>query len=205
MRPEGGGQRRTTPAGNESGFTLLEMILVLFLLAGVLVLVVPRIVVGEDVRATGRTFIGAIRSLQGLAATGQKPVKLYVDLDQGAYWAMTVDGREEKPPLDASWATHRTFPEGVRLTDVLVGQTKRVSGRIELVFYPNGHIDPAIFHFSDAANTVLAVAVESFTGAIRTSDGRIDPIRNQTLPDRVKALLQPAAQTGALSPSGAKS
>jgi hypothetical protein len=181
------------------------MILVLFLLAGVLALVVPRIVVGEDVRATGRTFIGAIRSLQGLAATGQKPVKLYVDLDQGTYWALMVEGREEKPPLDASWATPRTFPEGVRLTDVLVGQTKRVSGRIELVLYPNGHMDPAIFHFSDAANMVLAVAIESFTGAIRTSDERIEPTRNQTIPDRVKALLQPAPQAGPLAPSGVKS
>lgn len=203
MRPWGGG-RRTALAGNESGFTLLEMLLVLFLLAGVVVLVVPRIVVGEDLRAAGRTFIGAIRSLQGLAATGQKPVKLYVDLDQGTYWAMTMEGREEKPPLDASWATPRTLPETIRLTDVSVGQTKRVSGRIDLVFYPNGRMDPATFHFSDASNTVLAVSIESLTGAIRTSDERIEPARNQTLPDRVKSLLQPAAQTGALSPSGAK-
>lgn len=202
MRPGVSGERRKALARNESGFTLLEMILVLFLLAGVLVLVVPRIVVGEDLRATGRTFIGAIRSLQGLAATGQKPVKLYVDLDQGTYWAMTVEEREEKPPLDASWATPRTLPETIRLTDVSVGQTMRVSGRINLLFYPNGRMDPATFHFSDANNMVLAVAIESFTGAIRTSDERIEPVRNQTLPDRVKSLLQPAAQAGGISPSG---
>src|SRR5690349_1333508 len=72
------------------GFTFLEMLIVLFLLGGVLALVIPRIVVGEDLSSTGRKFIGTLRSLQSMAATIQKPVKLYLDLDRGTYWAMVV-------------------------------------------------------------------------------------------------------------------
>ncbi len=181
------------------GFTLLEMIIVLFLLGGILAIVIPRIVVGEDLGSTGRKFIGVLRELQGMATTGQKPVKLYVDLDQGTYWAMVRDDKEEKLPLNASWLLPRNLPEAIRFTDISVGQTKRVSGRIDLSFFPNGRIDPATFHFSDTSNNVLAIAVESLTGAIRTSDERIEPPRNQTIPDRIRPLLQGTTQVGMAS------
>jgi prepilin-type N-terminal cleavage/methylation domain-containing protein len=190
------------PAAN--GFTFLEMLIVLFLLAGVLTVVIPRIVIGENLGSTGRKFINTIRTLQGLAATGQKPVKLYVDLDQGTYWPMVVDGKEEKPPLDATWATPRALPESIRFTEVVVGQTKRVSGRVDFSCYPNGRIDPVTLYFADAGNNLLALAVDSLTGAIRTSDERIEPPRNQTIPDRVRTLLQATVQGGAASPLGAR-
>lgn len=184
------------------GFTILEMLIVLFLLAGVLVIVIPRIVIGEDLSSTGRKFIGALRTLQGLAATSQKPVKLYMDLDQGTYWAVVVEGKEEKRPLDASWAAPRLLPESIHFTEVSVGQNKRLSGRADFSLFPNGRIDPVTVHFTDGSNNLLALAVDSFTGAIRTSDERIEPPRNQAIPDRVKTLLQATVQGGAASPLG---
>lgn len=176
--------------GNSGGFTLLEMIMVMFLLGGVLVLVVPRITVGEDLASTGRKFIGALRTLQGIAVVNQKPVKLYFDLDRGSYWVMMVEGKEEKIPLDANWISPRTLPDTIKFTDISVGQTKRLSGRIDLSISANGRIDPLTIHFGDTSNNVLAIAVEPLTGAIRTSDERIEPPRNQPIPERIKTLLQ---------------
>jgi prepilin-type N-terminal cleavage/methylation domain-containing protein len=173
------------------GFTLIEMLIVLFLLAGVLAIVLPRVVIGEDMSSTGRKFIGTLRTLQGLAATGQKPVKLYLDLDRGTYWAMVVDGKEEKLPLDAAWTTPRSLPEAIRFMEVSVGQDKRTYGRADLSFFPNGRIDPVTVLFSDRNNNILALAVDSFTGAIRTSEERIEPLRNKPIPDRVRTLLRP--------------
>ena len=198
--------RQSTPQVLRSsrGFTLLEMLIVLFLLAGISVIVIPRIVIGEDLSSTGRKFIGVLRTLQGLAATSQKPVKLYLDLDQGIYWAMVVEGKEEKLPLDASWTTPRSLPESIRFSEVSTRQTKRLSGRVDFSFYPNGRIDPVTIHFTDGSNNLLALAVDSFTGAIRTSDERIEPPRYQTIPDRVKTLLQATVQGDAGSPLGLK-
>jgi hypothetical protein len=167
------------------------MLIVLFLLAGVLAIVLPRVVIGEDMSSTGRKFIGMLRTLQGLAATGQKPVKLYLDLDRGTYWAMVVDGKEEKLPLDAAWTTPRSLPEAIRFMEVSVGQDKRTYGRADLSFFPNGRIDPVTVLFSDRNNNILALAVDSFTGAIRTSEERIEPLRNMPIPDRVRTLLRP--------------
>jgi chemotaxis signal transduction protein len=45
-------------------------------------------------------------------------------------------------------------------------------------------------HLVDAGNNILGIAIEPVTGAIRLSDGRIEPPKPLTIPDRVKPLLQ---------------
>ena len=78
------------------GFTILEMLIVLFLLTVVVVVVFPRISHTEDLSSTGRKLVGDLRTFQRLAATSQKPLKLYLDIDQGTYWMMLVEGKEER-------------------------------------------------------------------------------------------------------------
>lgn len=178
------------------------MLIVLFLLAGVLVIVLPRIVIGEDLSSTGRKFIGIFRTLQGMAATGQKPVKLYLDLDHGTYWPMVIEGKEEKVPRDARWDTPQSLPDTIRFSEITVRQAKRVSGRAEVSFFPNGRIDQTTVYFIDGRNNLLTLAVDSLTGNIRTSDERIEQVRGRTIPDRVKTLLQATSSTGATLPIG---
>ncbi|HEX7766730.1 MAG TPA: hypothetical protein VF443_08445 [Nitrospira sp.] len=184
------------------GFTLLEMIIVMFLFVAMLGIVIPRINLSDDLASTGRKFIGALRTLQGIAMSTQKPVKLYLDLDQSQYWAMTIEEKEEKPLPDAAWATPRLFPETIRLAEASSGSIKRTAGRLDLMLYPNGRIDEAVLHLTDARNNVLAIVVESATGAIRTSDERIEPQRLASIPDRVKTLLIPTATVAAGNQAG---
>ncbi|MEC4889579.1 MAG: hypothetical protein RI101_05910 [Nitrospira sp.] len=169
----------------------------MFLLVAVLGIVIPQVNLGDNLTTTGRKLIGALRALQGIAMSTQKPVKLYMDIDRNTYWAMTLEGKEEKLLLDASWAAPRSLPDSVRFTDIAAGPVKRQSGRIDLMLYPNGRIDPAILHLTDTGNNILGIAVESTTGAIRTSDERIEPQRLHNIPDRVKALLTPATTVAA--------
>lgn len=183
---------RLTPHSSASvaGFTILEMILVLFLLAGLFGLIIPRMTFGENLSSVGRRLVGTIRSLQGMAMLAQKPIRLYLDIDRGTYWPMVLDGKEEKVPLDATWATPLTLPESVRMTDVTAGQGQKTSGRAELWFYPSGRIDPATIHLMDGDTNILAIAVEPVTGAIRVSDQRIEPVKPVAIPDRLKPFLQ---------------
>jgi Tfp pilus assembly protein FimT len=178
------------PVVSSAGFTLLEMIMVLFLMSGVLLLIIPKVVTGENLASSGRQFIGGLRSLQSLAIALQKPLKLYVDLDKGIYWAMIVESTEEKIPLKTEWAERRALPESIRFTDVAVGSAKRMSGRMELSVFPNGRMDNVILHLSDGGSNLLGIAVESVTGEIRTSDERIEPPKNRLLPERLRPLLQ---------------
>jgi type II secretory pathway pseudopilin PulG len=177
---------------SSQGFTILEIIIVLFLLAGLLGIVLPRISLDENLGSVGRRMVGTVRSLQSLAMTTQKTVRLYVDIDRGVYWPVILDGNQEKIPIEAAWAMPLNLPANIRVSDILVIQGKKELGRVELSFYPTGRIDPATMHFVDARNNILAIAIEPVTGAIRMSDERIEPPRALTIPDRVRPWLKAA-------------
>ncbi|WHZ30354.1 MAG: hypothetical protein OJF51_005157 [Nitrospira sp.] len=197
VRPRACASRLTPHAIRFSdGFTMLEMLIVLFLLTVVVVVVLPRISLDEDLSSTGRKLIGVLRTFQGLAATSQQQVKLYFDLDQGTYWMMMVEGKEERLPLDPAWKTPRSLPESVRLTEVSVGQDKHFSGRVDISFFANGRIEPVTMYLMDANNNLLGLAVDSLTGGIRVSDERLDPPLNRIIPDRVRLLLKPNKEAG---------
>lgn len=183
---------RLTPDALRSsrGFTILEIILVLFLLVSLLGIVLPRISLDENLGSVGRRIVGTVRSLQSMAMLTQKTVRLYVDMDRGVYWPMILDGNQEKIPIDANWITPLNLPETIRFSDILVSQGRKDSGRVDLFFYPSGRIDPATMHLVDTKNNILAIAIEPVTGAIRMSDERIEPPKPLTILERVKPLLQ---------------
>jgi type II secretory pathway pseudopilin PulG len=178
---------------SSNGFTILEIILVLFLLVGLLGIILPRISMEESIGSVGRRIVGTVRSLQNLAMSTQKTVHLYVDLDRGVYWPMILDGNQEKLPTDATWLTPLKLPENIRFLDIRVSQGKQESGRVDLFFYPTGKIDAATIHLVNASSTLLAIAIEPVTGAIRMSDERIEPPKPFTIPDRVRPLLKTTA------------
>jgi len=195
--------RRLPPADSlphsSGGFTMLEIALVLFLMVGMLSMVIPRMSIGDNLGTVGRKWVGALKSFQELAMMGQKTVRLYVDIDRGMYWPMVIDGKEEKIPLDPTWAMPISLPETIRFADVQVGTTRREAGRMDIFFYPNGRIDQAIVHLTDTNNHIMGVYVEPVTALIRITDQRIDPPKPWTVPDRIRPLLQPV--TPGLRPS----
>ncbi len=187
------GQRLTPHSLRAShGFTILEIIIVLFLLVGLLGIILPKISLEDTLGSVGRRMVGTVRSLQSLAMTTQKTVRLYVDMDRGVYWPVILDGNQEKVPADPTWATPLKLSETIRFSDILVAQGKKESGRVDLYFYPTGRIDPATMHLVDTRNNILAIAIEPVTGAIRMSDERIEPPKALKIPDRVRPLLKAA-------------
>lgn len=191
-----------TASCDATGFTLLEMILVLFLLAALLGLIIPRMTFGDNLSSVGRRLVGAIRSLQGMAMVAQKPVHLYIDLDQGTYWPMVLEGNEEKVPLDAAWSTPIPLLQSIRVTEFTATQGTKTNGRADLWLYPSGRMDPVTIHLADEAANILAISIEPVTGTIRVSDQRIEPLKPPPIPDRVKPYLQPLPTGGAPIPSG---
>lgn len=180
------------PSRASHGFTILEIIIVLFLLVGLLGIILPKISLEDNLGTVGRRMVGTVRSLQSLAMTTQKTVRLYVDMERGVYWPVILDGNQEKVPTDPTWSTPLKISEAIRFSDILVAQGKKESGRVNLSFYPTGRIDPATMHLMDRSNNILAIAIEPVTGAIRMSDERIEPPKARIIPDRVRPLLKAA-------------
>ncbi|HJT22406.1 MAG TPA: hypothetical protein VJ746_18180 [Nitrospira sp.] len=175
---------------SSAGFTILEIIIILFLLTGLLSFIIPRLNIGDTLNSVGRKWIAALRTFQDMAVSAQRPVRLYIDLDRGQYWPIIQESTEEKAPRDPAWLTPVNLPETIHLTDLQVGSKKSSSGRAELFFYPNGKIDPAVMHFADTDNHVLGVQIEPVTGNIKLTDQRIEPPSPWTLPERLRPLLQ---------------
>lgn len=201
VRPRAAGHCSPLPASTASGgFTMLEIVLVLFLLVGMLTLVIPRISLGESLGSIGRKWVGAMKSFQEMAMMTQKTVRLYVDIDRNMYWPMVIDGKEEKIPLDPTWAMPIVLPETVRFADIQIGTTVKQAGRVDIFFYPNGRIDPAIVHLTDMSNNIVGVFVEPVTAMIRMTDHRIDPPKPFTILERIRPLLQPI--TPGIRPGG---
>ena len=173
------------------GFTLLEIVMVLFLLTGMLSLVIPKLSIGENLGGVGRKWVGSLKTLQDLSMTTQKTVRLYVDIDRGMYWPMVLDGNEEKTPQDPIWAYPLSLPETVRFSDIQVGATRKETGRVDIFFYPNGRIDQATVHLTDNNNNVMGIFVEPVTALIRVTDHRIDPPKPLVMLERIRPLLQP--------------
>lgn len=172
------------------GFTILEIIIVLFLLTGLLTILIPRIGIGETLASNGRKWVSAFRTFQEMAVAAQKPVRLHIDLERGQYWPMILQDGEERLPLNEAWQTPVNLPESIHITDIQIGQKKSSSGRAALLFYPNGKIDPVVMHLLDDSNNLLGIQVEPVTTTIRVSDQRIEPPRPWTLPERIRQLLQ---------------
>ena len=201
VRPRAAGHCSPLPASTATGgFTMLEIVLVLFLLVGMLTLVIPRISLGESLGSIGRKWVGAMKSFQEMAMMTQKTVRLYVDIDRNMYWPMVIDGKEEKIPLDPTWAMPIVLPETVRFADIQIGTTVKQAGRVDIFFYPNGRIDPAIVHLTDMSNNIVGVFVEPVTAMIRMTDHRIDPPKPIIILERIRPLLQP--MTPGIRPGG---
>jgi len=184
------------PLRTSTGFTILEIIIVLFLLVGLLGIILPRISLEENLSSVGRRMVATVRSLQSMAMATQKTIRLYVDIDRGVYWPVILDGNQEKVPIDPAWATPLNLPASIRISDMLVAQGKKGLGRVDLSFYPTGRIDPVTMHLTDTRNNILAIAIEPVTGAIRMSDERIEPPKALIIPDRVRPWLKSPVVAG---------
>jgi type II secretion system protein H len=159
--------------GGSSGFTLLELMLVLIIMAAVFALVIPRL------RDPGRTELEAqshhlvltFRLLRSEAVLNGSAYRLNYDLDQQRYWVTPGDAS-----VDLAQFAHDigTLARGTRLErpvailDVVLPTLagKVAQGQIYTVFYPDGSVDPTVIH--------LANGRDAYTLWLNPMNGRLN-------------------------------
>ena len=130
-----------------AGFTLLELIVTLGVVALIAGIVVPRLVslrgLGVDVAA--RRLADALTLARDRAILGGRPVRLVIDLDGGRWRA----------PEDAAM-----LPAGVRLRSVATGGKPAVhEGAVTLELGPDGDALPTRVDFSADDGRVASVVL----------------------------------------------
>ncbi|MFI5394508.1 MAG: Tfp pilus assembly protein FimT/FimU [Candidatus Binatia bacterium] len=139
-----------------SGFTLLELMLVLVIMATMFALVVPRLRdPGQaELEAQSHHLVLTFRLLRSEAVLNGSAYRLNYDLDQQRYWVTPAD-----PAVDLEQFAHDVgnLARGTRLehpisiTDVVLPTLagKIVQGLIYTVFYPDGSVDPTVIHLTN--------------------------------------------------------
>jgi prepilin-type N-terminal cleavage/methylation domain-containing protein len=162
------------------GFTLLEMVLALFVVALLAALIVPRLGVlrGASLDASARQIASRVRFLREEAALRGDWIRLAVDPATGRYAAaVLVDTSSGARFLDKDEPLYRTtsLPDSIGIELVGPGVTRTVEGYSSAVFSPDGYADPAIIYLDDGAGAAFSIVIEPATTAPRVFDRRIDP------------------------------
>ena len=154
-----------------SGFTLMELIVVMALLTIVLVFSIPRFhqTLFLDENKTGsRWIIAKIQSLKEAAVRNQRNYTLHFDLDTDHYWE-TDDSMPEQGIEDAAMQTE-PLPDGLKIADIEFPVRGKVSsGRTDITFYKYGYSDKALIHAQDG-DSYVSYLIEPFLSEVARYD-----------------------------------
>jgi prepilin-type N-terminal cleavage/methylation domain-containing protein len=167
---------RSKPDGSSNlmtsrfGFTLVEMILVIFLLGVTLSLAIPRIHQGIFTDSTDdalRWLIATVDGLKEKAIKDRLDYSLHIDIDTGGYWisneAMTDENRQEA--MENAYLS----PDDVRVVDVEFPKSgKTAHGIVDIRFYKKGYSDKVLVHIEDDESSQRTLLIEPFLKQIFT-------------------------------------
>jgi general secretion pathway protein H len=143
-----------------SGFTLIEMIVVLVILGFALVLVVgyrPPWSRGFDIEATAADLAAQLRLVRSEAIAGNRPVALELDLA----------GHRYRPGAAAA----RPLPERLSVELLTIAGERRGTDAGDIRFNPDGSSTGGRIVLADGSRRV-AIGVDWLTGRVRIADVR---------------------------------
>ena len=166
---------RVGRSNDPSGFTLLELTVVLIILTVVLGLVLPQassFLFRSDMKASSRRLAGAVAYARSQAMLEGRLWELTLDLDADSFWAAAV---EEESSSDLDTIRKRTLVGEVRFMDVkkLPEESKR-AGRVALHFHPKGLVEPAVIHLAGPGKQIQTLVVKAFNGRLVVSEGYLE-------------------------------
>lgn len=174
----------------ERGFTLIELVLTVALMAAALALVLPRISITPSLSTSSRHLIGAIHSLFTAAATSNRTYRLNIDLDQQMYWAslLTTDG--DRLPTDPLLASRTVLPSTVRFVDVIMGRQGTVTaGKVFIQFGSGRRVDRAVIHLANQTDEILTMILNPLTGAVQVID-RYTELSERSVPESYREFFK---------------
>ena len=159
--------QRTTNNGQESGFTLLELIVVMSLLGIMLIFTVPRFhetLFLDKTKTNSRWIIGKIQALKEAALRNHKQYTLHINLDTEQFWetnaAMLAEDLENAP-LNAS-----SLPGELKIADIEYPIRGKInSGQTDITFYKNGTSDKVMIHLQDG-DQYVSFLIEPFLSEV---------------------------------------
>lgn len=160
-----------------SGFTLLELAVVLLILTVVLGLVLPDLsssLLRNDLKTSCRRLAGAIAHARNQAMLEGRLWELTLDLNTNTYWTSASDGANSADP---GTVKKRQLLGEVRFKDVQQStEETKTAGRVNLFFYPKGLAEPTVIHLASPGDQIQTLIVRAFSGRTRIQQGYVEAI-----------------------------
>jgi prepilin-type N-terminal cleavage/methylation domain-containing protein len=160
---------------SQTGFTLIELMLVIMVVGVILFLAVPAtrdVLTTDKLKKASRQLIGLERQLRVDAVRDQIDYILNIDLPSSVFWVTTSDMTPEKQDEVKKNARH--LPEGVIITDIVgVNDKKEAEGVIKIKFGKSNTSTPAVIHLAFEENKMTLV-INPFLGITGIYDKYVD-------------------------------
>jgi general secretion pathway protein H len=173
------------PPTPSTGFTLIELSLVLFIIGLLMVVLVPQFGSLESARleSSARRLAALARYLSAEAALKGRVYRLNYDLDQGIYSVMVLAASQDAAefiPDSSPFSRPVQLLPPIAFADVRLPSTGRVNtGQVATHFYPQGYADPAVIHLRNKQARVVTIIVPPLTGEVGVYEGYVDGFHNR--------------------------
>ena len=151
-----------------SGFTLIELIVVISLFGLMLFFSLPRLQNNpflDDRKESARWLIAKVQLLKENAIRNQKQYTLHFDLDSSRVWETNETMSQED--LESAALNSKDLPGDVRVIDVEYPTKGKIeNGLAEITFYKAGYTDKALVHLQDG-DSYLSFLIEPFLSSVQ--------------------------------------
>ncbi|MEW6673898.1 MAG: type II secretion system protein [Thermodesulfobacteriota bacterium] len=152
-----------------SGYTLIELVVVVTLISIMLFFAVPRFqgtILTDSTKTLSRWVIVKTRSLKAAAVRDQKRYMLNIDLDAGKFW-VTSETMSEEALQNAERDGYR-LPEDIRIIDVEFPLKGKITGgRVEISFYKADYSDKVVIHIENDRRRQMTFLIEPFLTGVK--------------------------------------
>lgn len=166
---------RTSTAGksNESGFTLIELVVVVALLALFATFTIPLFgrIGSSGLQQSARRLNSTIRYLYNESAMTGREYRLIFDLERKSYRAKVLQADGEIANVPESGQATRLAGE-TSFRDLQVpGRGTFTSGEVTIRIHPTGWLEENWIHLQDSSEKQLTLHISPLTGAAEMFDG----------------------------------
>ncbi len=170
-------QEKRSQIKNESGFTLIELSVVILLLALISAFTMPIALQhsGYYLDSTARRLGSVIGYIRSQAASKKMMLRLNFDIEKRQYWVSTFneDGEDVMVPFEMAKLTD--LPRGVSVADVHVRFSDKINeGKAAIQFFPNGYVEGGVIHLKDDNEGACTILINPLTGRTKITDKYIE-------------------------------
>ena len=166
---------------SSSGFTLLELIVVIALIGIMLVVSVPTLqntLIDDRLKGTCRKIIGLVNSVRELAAREQQSYFLNIDRNENRIWYekdMEVGAVEEEEDAEETEETEGrqelNIPDEIRISEIWTRSEGEYSDDQSRIWVSSkGYMDQTVLHVTDVDDNVISLHFSPFLDNVRLYD-----------------------------------